>query len=97
MREKSINHRRFAHGSPQRFLRGFLRDLPWHRPPETSFEGVYAIGDLTQVMLANKKPLPKAGLFAELMGETVAERIADVFNNQQPTATFSGEAAVIWK
>jgi len=25
------------------------------------------------------------------MGETAAERIADVFNNRQPTATFSGE------
>jgi sulfide:quinone oxidoreductase len=61
------------------------------RTMETSFEGVYAIGDVTQIMLANKKPLPKAGLFAELMGETVAERIASVFTGQTPTATFSGE------
>jgi sulfide:quinone oxidoreductase len=58
---------------------------------ETSFEGVYAIGDLTQVTLANKKPLPKAGLFAELMGETAAERIASVFNGETPDAKFSGE------
>jgi sulfide:quinone oxidoreductase len=61
------------------------------RTMETSFDGVYAIGDVTQIMLANKKPLPKAGLFAELMGETVADRIIDVFNGSQPTATFSGE------
>jgi sulfide:quinone oxidoreductase len=61
------------------------------RTMETSFEGVYAIGDVTQIILANKKPLPKAGLFAELMGETAAERIADVFNGQGPTSTFSGE------
>lgn len=61
------------------------------RTTETSFEGVYAIGDVTHVTLANKKPLPKAGLFAELMGETAAERIASVFSGQIPEATFSGE------
>ena len=61
------------------------------RTTETSFEGVYAIGDVTHVTLANKKPLPKAGLFAELMGETAGERIASVFAGQEPTATFTGE------
>jgi sulfide:quinone oxidoreductase len=61
------------------------------RTCETSFEGVYAIGDSTQVVLANKKTLPKAGLFAELMGETVAERLADLFQGKEPVAEFSGE------
>jgi sulfide:quinone oxidoreductase len=61
------------------------------RTCETSFEGVYAIGDTTHIVLANKKTLPKAGLFAELMGETVAERLADVFTDKVPTAQFSGE------
>jgi sulfide:quinone oxidoreductase len=61
------------------------------RTCETSFEGVYAIGDTTHVPLANKKALPKAGLFAELMGETVAERLADIFAGVEPTAQFSGE------
>ncbi|HEX2992583.1 MAG TPA: FAD/NAD(P)-binding oxidoreductase, partial [Anaerolineales bacterium] len=61
------------------------------RTCETSFEGVYAIGDSTQVVLANKKTLPKAGLFAEMMGETVAERLADIFEGKEPTAQFSGE------
>ncbi|MDQ2690425.1 MAG: NAD(P)/FAD-dependent oxidoreductase, partial [Chloroflexota bacterium] len=45
----------------------------------------------TQVVLANKKTLPKAGLFAEMMGETVAERLADTFEGKEPTAQFSGE------
>ena len=58
---------------------------------ETSFDGVYAIGDVVQIMLANGKPLPKAGLFAEQMGETVAERIASGFAGEEPTATFKGE------
>jgi sulfide:quinone oxidoreductase len=58
---------------------------------ETSFEDVYAIGDTTHIVLANKKALPKAGLFAEMMGETVAERLANVFTGKEPTAQFSGE------
>ena len=58
---------------------------------ETSFEGVFAIGDVVQIMLANGKPLPKAGLFAEQMGETVAERIASRFAGEEPTAMFKGE------
>jgi len=61
------------------------------RTCETGFEGVYAVGDTTHVPLANKKALPKAGLFAELMGETVAERLADIFIGKEPTAQFSGE------
>ena len=61
------------------------------RTCETSFDGVYAIGDSTQIVLANKKTLPKAGLFAEMMGETVAERLADIFSGKEPTAQFSGE------
>jgi sulfide:quinone oxidoreductase len=61
------------------------------RTMETSFEGVYAIGDVTQIMLSNKKPLPKAGLFAEQMGEVAAGRIAAVFAGQTPDVTFTGE------
>jgi sulfide:quinone oxidoreductase len=61
------------------------------RTLETSFDGVYAIGDVAQIMLANGKPLPKAGLFAEQMGETVAERIASGFRGEEPTAAFKGE------
>jgi sulfide:quinone oxidoreductase len=61
------------------------------RTTETSFEGVYAIGDVTQIMLANQKPLPKAGLFAEQMGEVAAERIAAVFSGGSSDAVFSAE------
>ena len=61
------------------------------RTCETSWKGVYAIGDSTQIVLANKKTLPKAGLFAEMMGEVVAERLADTFEGREPTAQFSGE------
>jgi sulfide:quinone oxidoreductase len=58
---------------------------------ETQFPGVYAIGDVIQIVLVNGKPLPKAGVFAESMGETVADRIVAAFNAQEPEATFKGE------
>ena len=61
------------------------------RTLETQFPGVYAIGDVVQVAMANGKPLPKAGVFAEAMGETVADRIAATFAGQEPEATFKGE------
>ncbi len=61
------------------------------RTLETQFPGVYAIGDVVQIMLANGKPLPKAGVFAEAMGETVADRIAAEFSGEAPEATFEGE------
>jgi len=61
------------------------------RSLETQFAGVYAIGDVVQIQMPNGKPLPKAGIFAEAMGETVADRIAATFNGQEPEATFKGE------
>jgi sulfide:quinone oxidoreductase len=42
----------------------------------TSFDGVWAIGDVTHVALANGGMLPKAGVFARAEGETVANAIA---------------------
>ena len=58
---------------------------------ETSFPGVYAIGDVVQIAMPNGKPLPKAGVFAEAMGETVADRIAAEFKGEKAEATFKGE------
>ena len=61
------------------------------RTLETQFPGVYAIGDVVQIAMGNGKPLPKAGVFAEAMGETVAERIAAAFAGREPDAAFEGE------
>jgi sulfide:quinone oxidoreductase len=60
---------------------------------ETSFPEVYAIGDCTTIPLANGLPLPKAGLFAEREGATVAARIAATLRGAQPVATFDGTGA----
>jgi sulfide:quinone oxidoreductase len=74
---------------------GLVGDSGWvsvdPRTLETKFEGVYAIGDVVQIALANGKPLPKAGVFAEAMGEAVADRIAAAFAGREPEATFKGE------
>ena len=74
---------------------GLVGDSGWvsvnPRTLETQFPGVYAIGDVVQVAMANGKPLPKAGVFAEAMGETVADRIAATLAGQEPEATFKGE------
>jgi sulfide:quinone oxidoreductase len=58
---------------------------------ETQFPGVYAIGDVVQILMANGKPLPKAGVFAETMGEVVADRIAAHFAGGDSEAVFIGE------
>jgi sulfide:quinone oxidoreductase len=44
----------------------------------TEWPGVHAVGDVTQVLLANGLPLPKAGVIAELEGSLVARAIAGV-------------------
>lgn len=58
---------------------------------ETQFPGVYAIGDNVQIMMADGKPLPKAGIFAEAMGEVAAERIAAALSRRESDAVFLGE------
>ncbi len=60
------------------------------RTLETRFPGVYAIGDLTEILLANGMPLPKAGVFAEAEGQIVAERIASSLTGRTSNATFDG-------
>jgi sulfide:quinone oxidoreductase len=41
--------------------------------------------------MANGMPLPKAGVFAEAMGQVVADRIAAAFAGQESRAEFKGE------
>jgi len=59
---------------------GLAGDSGWvtvdPRTLETAFPGVFAVGDVTQIMLANGLMLPKAGLMAELQGRAVGAAIA---------------------
>jgi sulfide:quinone oxidoreductase len=52
---------------------------------ETSFPGVFAIGDVTSI------GTPKAGVFAERQGEVAAERIAAMMRSQAETAEYDGK------
>ena len=61
------------------------------RTLETDFPGVYAIGDVTAIAMANGKPLPMAGVFAEGEGRVVAQRIAAAFDGRQADAHFDGK------
>ncbi|MBI2984002.1 MAG: NAD(P)/FAD-dependent oxidoreductase [Chloroflexi bacterium] len=56
----------------------------------TRFDGVYAIGDVTTITLANGKPLPKAGVFAHGEARVVAREIAASFGGAQPES-FDGK------
>ncbi len=63
---------------------------------KTKFTDVYAIGDSTAISIPGRwKPdvpmmLPKAGVFAHIQAEIVAERIADEIGGRTPTAEFCG-------
>jgi len=57
---------------------------------ETSHPRVFAIGDVTQIPLANKLPLPKAGIIAEFEGVRVAAAIATDVQGGPAPAPFDG-------
>ncbi len=57
---------------------------------ETSFPGVYAIGDVTGILLPFGLPLPKAGVFARHQGEAVAQTIAAAILGQGKPGAFDG-------
>jgi sulfide:quinone oxidoreductase len=57
---------------------------------ETRFPGVYAIGDVTGIMLKMGRPLPKAGVFAHGEAEIVADNIAVEITGKGERRTFDG-------
>ena len=64
---------------------------------QTKLPNIYAIGDNSAISIPGKwKPevplmLPKAGIFAHLQAEIVAERITAQINNETPSAVFCGD------
>ena len=57
---------------------------------QTAHPGVFAIGDVTLIPLANGLPLPKAGAIAELEGVRVAAAIAAEVRAGAPPPPFDG-------
>ena len=56
----------------------------------TRHPGVYAIGDVNLIPLANGLPLPKAGVMAELQGLRVARAIAAEIRGEEEPEPFDG-------
>jgi len=61
------------------------------RTCRTKFEGVYAIGDVNQIMVTDKIAVPKAGIFAEGEGVAVARNIASRIKKEAEGAIFDGK------
>lgn len=60
------------------------------RTLQTNYENVYAIGDTAAITLANGKPLPKAGVFADGQGHIVAQRILEDIEGRGARSEFDG-------
>lgn len=61
---------------------------------ETKFPGVYALGDVTGIMLTSiNKPLPKAGVSAHNEAEVVAHNIARAITGKGTEQRFAGDGA----
>ncbi|OLD28803.1 MAG: pyridine nucleotide-disulfide oxidoreductase [Thaumarchaeota archaeon 13_1_40CM_2_39_7] len=61
------------------------------RTCKTSYDHVYAIGDVNQIMVTDKIAVPKAGIFAEGEGVTVARNIIAQIKKEQENASFDGK------
>ncbi|ALP53728.1 pyridine nucleotide-disulfide oxidoreductase [Candidatus Tenderia electrophaga] len=56
----------------------------------TKFPGIYAIGDVTGIMLSMGKPLPKAGVFAHGEAEVVANNLIHEITGKGNPKVFNG-------
>ena len=60
---------------------------------ETPSPGVYAIGDVTGIMLSIGKPLPKAGVFAHAQAEVVANNLVHAITGKGTPVRYDGEGS----
>ena len=64
--------------------------IPIDRDCKTSFENVFAVGDVTSLVTENLA-VPKAGIFAEGEGITVAQNIISKIQSKEESALFDGK------
>ena len=65
--------------------------IPIDRDCKTSFENIFAIGDVTVLAVGEKMAVPKAGIFAEGEGITVAKNIISKIQLKEETVLFDGK------
>jgi len=73
---------------------GLARDsgfIPIDRDCKTPFENVFAVGDVTTLTVADNTTVPKAGVFAEGEGITVAKNIISKIQSKKDFALFDGK------
>lgn len=65
--------------------------IPVKRNCKTGFDSVYAIGDVTTMMVTDTISVPKAGIFAEGQGVAVAQDIISQIRREQNNSIFDGK------
>ena len=65
--------------------------IPIDRDCKTSFENVFAIGDVTSLTVGETMAVPKAGIFAEGEGITVAKNIISKIQSKEESVLFNGK------
>jgi len=65
--------------------------IPIDRECKTSFENVFAVGDVTTLAVTDTASVPKAGVFAEGEGITVAQNIISKIQSKKESSLFDGK------
>lgn len=65
--------------------------IPIDRDCKTPFENVFAVGDVTSLVVTENKAVPKAGVFAEGEGITVAKNIVSKLQSKEESELFDGK------
>ena len=65
--------------------------IPIDRDCKTPFENVFAVGDVTSLTVTENMAVPKAGIFAEGEGITVAKNIISKIQSQEECTLFDGK------
>ena len=65
--------------------------IPIDRDCKTPFENVFAIGDVTSLPVGENMAVPKAGVFAEGEGITVAKNIISKIQSKEESTLFDGK------
>ncbi|MBA4454243.1 MAG: NAD(P)/FAD-dependent oxidoreductase, partial [Nitrosopumilaceae archaeon] len=65
--------------------------IPINRDCKTPYDNVYAIGDVTSLKVTETMAVPKAGVFAEGEGLTVAQNIISKIQSKEDSALFDGK------
>jgi sulfide:quinone oxidoreductase len=65
--------------------------IPINRDCKTPFENIFAVGDVTSLVVTKNMAVPKAGIFAEGEGITVAKNIVSQILSNEESVLFDGK------